>query len=52
MGEIIINNRDIRALKLIEVEQLLKEALNVSIAWVSKVGVWGTTGGYGSSSTH
>jgi len=46
MGEIHINDRDMWAVKWIEVRQLLKEASHVSIIWVSKVWIWGTSRDY------
>lgn len=51
MGEIQINTSVMQVLKQIEVKQVLKEASHVSIAWVSKAGIWGMSGGYGHSLT-
>lgn len=47
MGEIHINDKDMWAVKWIEVKQPLKDASHVSVAWVSKVGLWGMCGDMG-----
>ena len=47
MGEIHTNDKDMWAVKWIEVKQPLKDASPVSIAWVSKVGLWGMGGDMG-----
>ena len=46
MGEIHINDSDMWAVKWIEITKLLKEASHVSIIWVSRVGIWGTSRDY------
>lgn len=47
MGEIHINGKDMWTMKWTEVKKPLKDASHVSIAWVSKVELWGMGGDMG-----